>query len=98
MLYTTNRVTFFFLLKVASDYHLTIQNSVAMARRGASRIQTPCDACKRYLDHLDEKNKNVRSFLSPMTASSKHSMVSLHKFAILARVAAYIVFFHFEVT
>ncbi|XP_021318275.1 B3 domain-containing protein Os03g0619600 isoform X1 [Sorghum bicolor] len=51
-----------------------------MARRGASRIQTPCDACKRYLDHLDEKNKNVRSFLSPMTASSKHSMVVPKRF------------------
>ncbi|OQU91357.1 hypothetical protein SORBI_3001G166100 [Sorghum bicolor] len=51
-----------------------------MAGSGASSIQKPCDACKRYLDHLDGKNQNVRSFLSPMTASSKHSMVVPKRF------------------
>ncbi|KAJ1294514.1 hypothetical protein BS78_01G152000 [Paspalum vaginatum] len=46
-----------------------------MARSGGSRMRKPCDFCKRYLEHLDEKNENMSCFLRRMDASSKHTMV-----------------------
>lgn len=48
-----------------------------MARSGSgSRMNKPCDSCKRYLEHLDQKNQTKMScFLRHMDASSKHSMI-----------------------
>ncbi|XP_066335955.1 B3 domain-containing protein Os03g0619600-like [Miscanthus floridulus] len=53
-----------------------------MARSGGSRtrMKKPCDCCKRYLDHLEQKNQNVSCFLGHMTANFKHSMVVPNRF------------------
>uniref|UniRef100_A0A0A9HD96 TF-B3 domain-containing protein n=1 Tax=Arundo donax TaxID=35708 RepID=A0A0A9HD96_ARUDO len=51
-----------------------------MARSGGSRMKKPCDCCKRYMDHLDEKNKNMSFFLRRMTANYKHSMILPNRF------------------
>ncbi|KAL6893503.1 hypothetical protein ACP4OV_007601 [Aristida adscensionis] len=51
-----------------------------MARRGGSRTEKNCDCCKRYLDHLDEKKKNMNYFLKSMTTNFKHSMIVPNRF------------------
>ncbi|KAJ1294517.1 hypothetical protein BS78_01G152100 [Paspalum vaginatum] len=53
---------------------------VAMATSGGSQKKKPCGSCKRYLDHLDEKNQNMSCFLRCMNANFKHSMVVPNKF------------------
>ncbi|KAG0548526.1 hypothetical protein BDA96_01G174100 [Sorghum bicolor] len=54
-----------------------------MARSGGSRtrMKKPCDCCKRYLDHLEQKNQSLSCFLGHMTANFKHSMVVPNRFA-----------------
>ncbi|XP_066386368.1 B3 domain-containing protein Os03g0619600-like isoform X4 [Miscanthus floridulus] len=51
-----------------------------MARSGPSLMKKPCDHCKRYLDHPDEKNQSMSCFLRRMTASPKHIMIVPNKF------------------
>ncbi|CAD6213650.1 unnamed protein product [Miscanthus lutarioriparius] len=46
----------------------------------SSRMKKPCDHCKRYLDHPDEKNQSMSCFLRRMTASPKHIMIVPNKF------------------
>ncbi|OEL18169.1 B3 domain-containing protein [Dichanthelium oligosanthes] len=68
-----------FWLKMHLDSHVKkyMRISVVMARSGGSRMKKPCECCKRYLDHLDEKNQPMSCFFRLMDANSKHSMVSL---------------------
>ncbi|KAG0548525.1 hypothetical protein BDA96_01G174000, partial [Sorghum bicolor] len=47
---------------------------------GPSRMKKPCDHCKRYVDHLDEKNQSMSCFLRRMTARPKHIMIVPNKF------------------
>ena len=65
-----------------------MQISVPMARGDGSRMKKPCDCCKRYLDHLDEKNQPMSYFFRRMDANSKQSLVRL----IPCSVPTYIVF------
>jgi hypothetical protein len=56
LLYTTTEILFSYW-KLHLNYHLQMQNYVAMVGSGASQIKKLCDSCRRYLDHLDGKNK-----------------------------------------
>ncbi|XP_062209351.1 B3 domain-containing protein Os03g0619600-like [Phragmites australis] len=54
---------------------------MARTRTGGSRTKKKsCDCCKRYLDHLDEKNQNMNYFLRRMTVNSKCSMIVPNRF------------------
>ncbi|WVZ59850.1 hypothetical protein U9M48_009943 [Paspalum notatum var. saurae] len=71
---------FTFFRKVLLNSHAKLNFQLAMAASGGSRKKKPCGSCKRYLDHLDDKNQTMSCFLRCMNANSKHSMVVPNKF------------------
>ncbi|TVU46104.1 hypothetical protein EJB05_05622, partial [Eragrostis curvula] len=54
--------------------------SLDMAKGAGSQMKKPCDCCKRYLNHLDEKNQNMTSFLRRMTGNFKHNTIVPNRF------------------
>ncbi|KAL6637439.1 hypothetical protein ACP70R_025011 [Stipagrostis hirtigluma subsp. patula] len=51
-----------------------------MAGSGGSGMKKSCDCCRRYLDHLDEKKRNMNCFLRRMTTKFRHSMIVPNRF------------------